>query len=116
MEGMSIEDNGEALKFHIYVPNIQPDVNIDYSNGLSWTDVPEVEAVEQPVLETVPEVVEQPVEIVEQPVAEEPPRVQESVFYQNCTAVRAAGADPIRTGDPGWDTKFDRDGEGVGCE
>ncbi len=38
------------------------------------------------------------------------------VFYQNCTAVRSAGAAPIRAGDPGWDTKFDRDGDGVGCE
>ncbi|WP_227872472.1 excalibur calcium-binding domain-containing protein [Jeotgalibaca ciconiae] len=39
-----------------------------------------------------------------------------NIFYQNCTVVRAAGADPIRAGDPGWDTKFDRDGDGVGCE
>ncbi|WP_336714421.1 GmrSD restriction endonuclease domain-containing protein [Arthrobacter sp. USHLN218] len=38
------------------------------------------------------------------------------VFYKNCTAVRATGAAPIRVGDPGWDTKFDRDGDGVGCE
>ncbi|MFD1211139.1 DUF1524 domain-containing protein [Arthrobacter sp. GCM10027362] len=48
------------------------------------------------------------------------PDVQEpatgSVFYQNCTAVRAAGAAPIRAGDPGWEMKFDRDGDGVGCE
>ena len=39
-----------------------------------------------------------------------------AVFYQNCTAVRAAGAAPIRAGDPGWQTKFDGDGDGVGCE
>lgn len=38
------------------------------------------------------------------------------VFYQNCTAVRAAGAGPIRTGDPGYSRKLDRDGDGVGCE
>lgn len=38
------------------------------------------------------------------------------VTYQNCTEVRDAGADPISEGDPGWDTKFDRDGDGVGCE
>ncbi|WP_423721560.1 GmrSD restriction endonuclease domain-containing protein [Arthrobacter caoxuetaonis] len=35
--------------------------------------------------------------------------------YANCTAVRAAGAAPIRPGDPGWDPKFDGDGDGVGC-
>ncbi|MCG2624886.1 DUF1524 domain-containing protein [Arthrobacter sp. I2-34] len=44
------------------------------------------------------------------------PATEGGVFYQNCTAVRAAGAAPIRAGDPGWETKFDRDGDGVGCE
>jgi hypothetical protein len=38
------------------------------------------------------------------------------VFYQNCDAVRAAGAAPIRPGDPGWQPKFDRDGDGIGCD
>lgn len=37
-------------------------------------------------------------------------------FYANCTEVRAAGADPIRAGDPGWSTRFDGDNDGVGCE
>lgn len=36
--------------------------------------------------------------------------------YANCSEVRAAGADPIREGDPGWSPRFDRDGDGVGCE
>ncbi|MBG6109005.1 DUF1524 domain-containing protein [Frigoribacterium sp. CG_9.8] len=39
-----------------------------------------------------------------------------STFYANCTAVHAAGAAPIRAGDPGYAPKFDRDGDGVGCE
>jgi hypothetical protein len=39
-----------------------------------------------------------------------------SVYYKNCTAVRAAGADPIRRGDPGYAKHLDRDGDGVGCE
>ncbi|GAA1400294.1 GmrSD restriction endonuclease domain-containing protein [Oerskovia paurometabola] len=38
------------------------------------------------------------------------------VFYQNCDAVRAAGAAPIYPGDPGFQGKFDRDKDGVGCE
>lgn len=38
------------------------------------------------------------------------------VYYQNCDAVRAAGAAPIYAGQPGWQPKFDRDGDGVGCE
>jgi micrococcal nuclease len=36
--------------------------------------------------------------------------------YANCDAVRAAGAAPIHPGDPGWQQKFDRDKDGVGCE
>lgn len=49
-----------------------------------------------------------------EPVYEEP--VQENVYYQNCTAVRAAGAAPIYPGDPGFQSKFDRDNDGIGCE
>ncbi|MBM7553232.1 thermonuclease family protein [Thalassobacillus pellis] len=40
----------------------------------------------------------------------------DSVYYKNCTAVREAGADPIKRGDPGYDKHLDRDGDGIGCE
>ncbi|NKX55291.1 GmrSD restriction endonuclease domain-containing protein [Arthrobacter mobilis] len=51
----------------------------------------------------------------------ETPALQEpapggDIFYQNCSAVKAAGKAPIRAGDPGWEPKFDRDGDGLGCE
>ncbi|MFE4259495.1 excalibur calcium-binding domain-containing protein [Streptomyces sp. NPDC056883] len=39
-----------------------------------------------------------------------------SVSYKNCAAVRAAGAAPIRRGDPGYGRHLDRDGDGVACE
>ena len=39
-----------------------------------------------------------------------------SVYYENCDAVRAAGADPIHVGDPGYESHLDRDGDGTGCE
>lgn len=39
-----------------------------------------------------------------------------AVYYPNCDAVRAAGAAPIRAGQPGYSRKLDRDGDGVGCE
>ena len=42
--------------------------------------------------------------------------IQPEVHYRNCKEVKAAGAAPIRPGDPGWDPKFDRDGDGIGCE
>lgn len=38
------------------------------------------------------------------------------VYYENCAAVRAAGAAPIRAGEPGYSRKLDRDGDGVACE
>jgi len=39
-----------------------------------------------------------------------------SIYYANCDAVRAAGAAPIHRGDPGYASKLDRDGDGIGCE
>lgn len=39
-----------------------------------------------------------------------------SVYYANCAAARAAGAAPVRRGDPGYAPKLDRDGDGIGCE
>lgn len=38
------------------------------------------------------------------------------VYYPNCAAARAAGAAPVRIGDPGYSRRLDRDGDGVGCE
>ncbi|MEV4880017.1 excalibur calcium-binding domain-containing protein [Streptomyces cyaneofuscatus] len=59
-----------------------------------------------------------------EPVADEPDPVVDDdddsggayTYYKNCTAVRAAGAAPIRRGDPGYASHLDRDGDGVGCE
>lgn len=36
--------------------------------------------------------------------------------YANCAAARAAGAAPVRRGEPGYGRHLDRDGDGVGCE
>jgi Excalibur calcium-binding domain len=38
------------------------------------------------------------------------------VYYPNCAAARAAGAAPVRAGQPGYARHLDRDGDGVGCE
>ncbi len=38
------------------------------------------------------------------------------VFYENCTAVRAAGAAPIHRGEPGYASHLDRDNDGVACD
>jgi hypothetical protein len=39
----------------------------------------------------------------------------DAVYYENCAAVRAAGAAPIRRGEPGYAKHLDRDGDGQGC-
>ncbi|MDP9905642.1 GmrSD restriction endonuclease domain-containing protein [Arthrobacter bambusae] len=39
-----------------------------------------------------------------------------SVYYENCTAAKAAGAAPLYAGQPGYRTALDRDGDGVACE
>ena len=44
------------------------------------------------------------------------PGAPPSVYYEDCDAVRAAGAAPIRVGDPGYSPELDPDGDGVGCE
>ena len=36
--------------------------------------------------------------------------------FRNCTEARAAGAAPVRRGDPGYGPHLDRDGDGIGCE
>jgi hypothetical protein len=38
------------------------------------------------------------------------------VHYASCSEVRAAGAAPLRKGDPGYSTRLDRDGDGIACE
>ncbi|PRX92337.1 excalibur calcium-binding domain-containing protein [Allonocardiopsis opalescens] len=37
-------------------------------------------------------------------------------YFANCDAARAAGAAPVRAGDPGYGPHLDRDGDGVVCE
>ena len=44
------------------------------------------------------------------------PEAPAAVVYANCAAVRAAGAAPLLTGQPGYSTKLDRDKDGIACE
>ena len=56
------------------------------------------------------------VQVAPAPARAPAPAPAAAVSYANCTAVRAAGAAPIRIGQPGYSTRLDRDGDGVGCE
>jgi len=80
------------------------------------------EPVAEPSIESVPvapePVVQQPAPepapVVEQPVAAPP--APAAPTYANCDEVKAAGKAPIYPGQPGWQDKFDRDKDGVGCD
>lgn len=39
-----------------------------------------------------------------------------AVYYRSCAAARAAGAAPIRRGEPGYRAGLDRDGDGTACD
>ena len=39
-----------------------------------------------------------------------------TVFYPDCAAARRVGAAPIHRGQPGYDAKKDKDGDGMVCE
>lgn len=44
MEAKSLEDNGEAVQFNVFVYNVEPGVAIDYVTGESWesSETPQV--------------------------------------------------------------------------
>jgi excalibur calcium-binding domain-containing protein len=46
----------------------------------------------------------------------EPEDSSSDVYYDNCSEVRAAGAAPIRRGEPGYGSHLDRDNDGIACE
>ena len=52
------------------------------------------------------------------PDADEPPPEAdgEELRFESCEAARAAGAAPVRAGDPGYSRHLDRDGDGTACE
>ncbi|MFT3897583.1 MAG: excalibur calcium-binding domain-containing protein [Thermomonas sp.] len=44
------------------------------------------------------------------------PKQHNERVFRNCSEARAAGAAPVRRGDPGYGAHLDRDNDGVGCE
>ncbi len=50
------------------------------------------------------------------PPSEDPTPAPASVYFENCDAARAAGAAPVRRGDPGYAPHLDGDNDGIGCE
>jgi len=77
---------------------------------------PSVTAPPQPVETQAPEPIVAPAPVAPVDPAPAPAPAPVAPYYQNCDAVRAAGAAPILAGAPGFQSKFDRDGDGVGCD
>ncbi len=50
------------------------------------------------------------------PVRRSVPVVYDGFQYRNCDAARAAGAAPVRRGEPGYGPHLDRDNDDIGCE
>ena len=46
----------------------------------------------------------------------EPSQVEASRYFSGCNEARAAGAAPIRVGEPGYREEMDGDGDGIACE
>jgi hypothetical protein len=44
------------------------------------------------------------------------PATSATVYFQNCNKARRAGAAPLHSGDPGYSTKLDKDGNGIACD
>lgn len=121
MEGFSIDDNGNTLQFNIFIPNRQDNIYIDYGTGLH-----DSEFLEQTLTNKVAHFDHPGTELFtikqndfeENIFLEEQPRKDSlaEVYYENCTAVRQAGAAPLKEGDPGYSKRLDRDNDGIACE
>jgi hypothetical protein len=74
-------------------------------SGCPAQPLPDAAAAARPVLTTVPT-----------RTSASPRTTPAAVPFENCSAARAAGAAPVRRGDPGYASSLDRDGDGVGCE
>ncbi|MEO8282379.1 MAG: DUF1524 domain-containing protein [Pseudarthrobacter sp.] len=77
-------------------------------------EAPPAQTAPAPVQQATPEPGLVPAQAPVAPVPVAP--VPAAAYYANCAAVRAAGAAPIRAGQPGYSSKLDRDGDGVACE
>lgn len=66
-----------------------------------------IEATTPPVTPTGPSFV---------PVPEPTPPTGDPVYYEDCAAATAAGAAPVRIGEPGYGPHLDANNDGVGCE
>lgn len=54
--------------------------------------------------------------VTAEPAADDDSDTGADVYYANCSEARAAGAAPVRRGEPGYASHLDRDNDGVGCD
>lgn len=102
------------VKYQVWVTPAERDAMIRVLSGCATTALPSPGPA--PTTAALPKT---PPQATQQPTPTPPapePKAPSNVYYENCDAVRAADADPIREGQPGYARHLDRDGDGVGCE
>lgn len=77
-------------------------------------EAPPAEPEPAPVVEAPPAPAPEPEPVVEP--APAPAPAAPIVKYANCDEVKAAGAAPLSAGQPGYEKKLDRDGDGIACD
>lgn len=93
----------------------EPALSSTYAAQATVEPAPEPAPFERAPAPVAPAPVE-PAPVEPAPAPPAPVQPPATVHYENCDAVRAAGAAPIYADDPGYSRKLDRDGDGVACE
>ena len=104
---------------HDAIANVLSSCSGEMAVTSSFAPLPAPPVVVAPEPVAAPEVQPEPAPAPEAPAPEpEPvaPAPTVEVYYQNCDAVRAAGAAPIYAGTPGYASHLDRDKDGIGCD
>lgn len=99
----------DADAVHGHEPDVAP------ARDAARDEIPQ--PVAAPVVDDVPAPPPAPVvDPAPAPIAEPVAPPAAATYYANCTAVQAAGAAPIFTGEPGYGIHLDRDQDGIGCD
>ena len=101
--------------YDLWVTPAERDAMLRILSGCPDQALPDAAEAARPVLTTAPpRTSAAPRTTTARPVTPTPSSV--ALPFENCSAARAAGAAPVRRGDPGYAGHLDRDGDGVGCE
>lgn len=117
LTGCQEEKDAEEIESEVTeAPVVEEGQEVEPLIGTVETAPPETAPSETVPPETVPPETVPPETVPPETAPPETAPPETQAAYANCDAVRAAGADPIHRGDPGFSPRLDRDGDGVACE